>query len=80
MLVPQLNQPFFSTLVFAMEKTLFAGDYRTLICSSEEDPLKEATYIDILLRQRVDGVILVPTGSQHRRRQPSASGAKFRSC
>ena len=61
-LVPSLNQPFFSTLIFAMEKTLFAGDYRTLICSSEEDPLKEATYVDILLRQRVDGVILVPTG------------------
>jgi LacI family transcriptional regulator len=61
-LVPALNQPFFGTLIFAMEKTLFTGDYRTLICSSEEDPLKEATYVDILLRQRVDGVILVPTG------------------
>jgi LacI family transcriptional regulator len=61
-LVPQLNQPFFSALIFAMEKTLFAEDYRTLICSSEEDPFKESAYIDILLRQRVDGVIYVPTG------------------
>lgn len=61
-LVPQLNQPFFSILTFAMEKTLFASDYRTLVCSSEEDALKEAAYIDILLRQRVDGVVLVPTG------------------
>ena len=61
-LVPELNQPFFGTLVFAMEKTLFARDYRTLICSSEEDAVKEAAYVDILLRQRVDGVILVPTG------------------
>ncbi len=61
-LFPQLNQPFFSTLAFALEKSLFAEDYRTLICTSEEDTLKEAAYIDILLRQRVDGVILVPTG------------------
>jgi LacI family transcriptional regulator len=61
-LLPQLNQPFFSTLAFVMEKTLFASDYRTLICSSEEDPGKEAAYIDMLLRQRVDGVLLVPTG------------------
>lgn len=61
-LVPQLNQPFFSALIFAMEKTLFGDDYRTLICSSEEDPFKESTYIDILLRQRVDGVIYVPSG------------------
>lgn len=61
-LVPQLNQPFFSTLISAMEKTLYADDYRTLTCSSEEDAVKEAAYIDILLHQRVDGVILVPTG------------------
>lgn len=61
-LIPQLNQPFFSTLAFAVEKTLFARDYRSLICSSEEDPAKEAAYADILLRQRVDGVIVAPTG------------------
>ena len=61
-LVPELTQPFFGTLVFAMEKTLFEGDYRTLMCSSEENAVKEAAYIDILLRQRVDGVIFVPTG------------------
>jgi LacI family transcriptional regulator len=61
-LLPALNQPFFSALAFALERTLFAADYRTLICSSEGDPVKEAAYIDILLRQRVDGVILVPLG------------------
>jgi LacI family transcriptional regulator len=61
-LLPQLNQPFFSTLAFAMEKTLFANDYKTIICSSEEDPDKEAAYVDMLLRQRVDGVLIVPCG------------------
>ncbi len=61
-LVPQVNQPFFSTLIYALEKTLFSEDYRTLICSSEEDTFKESTYIDILLRQRVDGVIYIPSG------------------
>lgn len=61
-LLPQLNQPFFSTLAFAIEKTLFANDYKTIICSSEEDIDKEAAYIDMLLRQRVDGVLIVPTG------------------
>jgi len=61
-LLPQLNQPFFSTLAFAIEKTLFASNYKTLICSSEEDIDKEAAYIDMLLRQRVDGVLIVPTG------------------
>jgi LacI family transcriptional regulator len=61
-LVPQLDSPFFSGLAFAIEKSLFGQDYRTLICSAEEDLEKEDAYIEMLLRQRVDGVILVPTG------------------
>jgi LacI family transcriptional regulator len=61
-LVPQLDQPFFSALAFAVEKTLFNRDYRALVCSSEESREKEDAYIDILLRQRVDGVVLAPTG------------------
>lgn len=62
LLIPQLDHPFFSTLAFAIEKALFAQNYRTLICSAEESAEKENAYIDMLLRQRVDGVIFVPTG------------------
>ena len=61
-LIPQINQPFYSTLTFSVEKSLFSNDYRTLICSSEQHRDKENAYIEMLLRQRVDGVVLVPTG------------------
>ncbi len=61
-LVPQLDHPFFGALSFAIEKTLAANDYYTFICSAEESRDKEDAYINMLLRQRVDGVILVPTG------------------
>ncbi|MBC7811253.1 MAG: LacI family DNA-binding transcriptional regulator [Burkholderiales bacterium] len=60
-LIPQLDQPFFSALAYAIEQTLFASDYRALICSAEESQSKEVAYVEMLLRQRVDGVILVPT-------------------
>jgi LacI family transcriptional regulator len=63
LLVPQLNHPFFSTLVFSIEKILFDHDYRAFMCSAEESQEKEAAYVDMLLRQRVDGVIMVPTGT-----------------
>lgn len=62
LLIPQLDHPFFSTLAFAIEKALFAQNYRTLICSAEENATKEDAYVEMLLRQRVDGVIFVPTG------------------
>jgi LacI family transcriptional regulator len=61
-LIPQLDHPFFSTLAFSVEKSLFPHEYRTLICSAEEDQDKENAYTEIMLRQRVDGVIMVPTG------------------
>jgi LacI family transcriptional regulator len=61
-LIPQLDQPFFSALTFSIEQALFASDYRTFICSSEENRDKEDAYIDMFVRQRVEGVILVPTG------------------
>lgn len=60
-LIPQLDQPFFSALAYAIEQTLFNSDYRALICSAEENPSKELAYVEMLLRQRVDGVIVVPT-------------------
>jgi LacI family transcriptional regulator len=61
-LIPQLDQPFFSSLAFGIERALFAQGYRAFLCSSEENLEKESAYVDMLLRQRVDGVILVPTG------------------
>jgi LacI family transcriptional regulator len=62
-LVPQLAHPFFGAIAIAAEKHLFAHGYRIFLCSSEEDPDKESAYIDMLLSQRVDGVILVSTGT-----------------
>ena len=61
-LVPKLSQPFFSLLGYAIEQALFTQGYRAFLCSAEEDPAKESAYLEMLLRQRVDGVILVPTG------------------
>jgi LacI family transcriptional regulator len=61
-LVPQLDQPFFSSIAHVIEKTLFAHGYRAFLCSAEEDRDKESAYTEMLLRQRVDGLILVPTG------------------
>lgn len=60
-LVPQLDHPFFSALSFAIEKALSANDYYTFICSAEENQAQENRYIHMMVRQRVDGVILVPT-------------------
>src|SRR6516165_9561023 len=62
-LVPQLAHPYFGAIGIATEKYLFAHGYRTFLCSSEENEDKESAYIEMLLSQRVDGVILISTGT-----------------
>lgn len=61
LLVPRINEPFFAQFAFALEKTFFVSGYRTLVCSTEENPDKEREYVTILLGQQVDAVVLFPS-------------------
>lgn len=58
LIIPLLDHPFFSRLAQVMEQELFANNYRAIICNTEENPQRELEYIEILLRQRIDGVII----------------------
>jgi LacI family transcriptional regulator len=58
LIVPLLDHPFFSRMAQVMEQELFRNNYRAIICNTEEDPQREIEYIDLLLRQRVDGIII----------------------
>lgn len=60
-LIPRITEPFFSTLAFAIEKTLFDHDYRSLLCSTEQTPDKERAYVEMLLTQQVDAFIYCPS-------------------
>ena len=59
-LIPKLNDQFLGTLAYTIEKTLFDNGYRALLCSTEEALERETAYIDSLLQQQVDGVIMFP--------------------
>ncbi len=59
-LVPRLNDLYFGHLCYAIEKSLRAHDYRPFFSSTVDDHNQEIAYLDMLLRHRVDGVVLVP--------------------
>lgn len=58
LIIPLLDHPFFSRLAQIMEQELFRNDYRAIICNTEENEMLELEYMELLLRQRVDGVIV----------------------
>ncbi|GAB4517911.1 MAG: LacI family DNA-binding transcriptional regulator [Anaerolineae bacterium] len=57
-LIPILEHPSYSRMASVIEKKLFDYGYRGLICNSEEDEERETAYIEMLLRQRVEGIII----------------------
>lgn len=57
-LVPFLDHPSYSRMALAIERSLFDQGYHALICNAEEDEARERAYIEMLLRQRVEGIII----------------------
>ncbi|MFG1710356.1 LacI family DNA-binding transcriptional regulator [Nonomuraea sp. M3C6] len=60
MVVPGIGNPFFTTMVEALERRLQENGRDLLLCSSQYDPLIEARRLETLLSRRVDGLIISP--------------------
>jgi LacI family transcriptional regulator len=58
--IPAVTNPFFPELVRGIEDIASAQGYGTLLCNTDNDSDKEADYLNLLARRRVDGVLLIP--------------------
>lgn len=63
LLVPDNSNPFFADLARAIEDVSFAQGYSLMLCNSDGDDRKEASYINVLLSKQVDGLILIATSN-----------------
>ena len=61
LIISDIQNPFFTALVRAVEDQAYAHQYAIFLCNSDENSHKEALYIDLMLAERVGGVILTPT-------------------
>ncbi|MCX6046695.1 MAG: substrate-binding domain-containing protein [Chloroflexi bacterium] len=61
LLIPDIQNPFFPTLARAVEDVARAHHYSLLLCNTDENPEKEAFYIDLMVAEKVAGVIISPT-------------------
>jgi LacI family transcriptional regulator len=54
--------PFFADVVRGVEDGAHEAGYAMFLCNSDEDPLKEAGYLELAIAENVAGVILTPSG------------------
>ena len=61
LLISDIRNPFFTEMVRGIEDVAYAAGYSVILCNAEEDPGKEASYLELAVAESVGGVILTPT-------------------
>lgn len=61
LIVSDIQNPFYTSMVRAVEDVAYQQQYSLLLCNSDEDPEKEQFYIEFMRDERVAGVIASPT-------------------
>lgn len=58
MLVPDITNPFFSSIIKGAEDAARQRGYNLILCNSEDDPQREETYLRVLRERQVDGLLI----------------------
>lgn len=61
LLISDIANPFFIRAVRAIEDVAQENGYNVILCNTDEDPVKEAQYLRVLMEKRVDGIVLATT-------------------
>ncbi len=61
LILSDITNPFWPTVARGVEDAAAEKGFQTILCNTDEDPAKEATYLNLLLQRRVDGIIIAPT-------------------
>jgi len=60
LLIPDIQNPFYSDIVRGVEDVAYARDAAVILCNTDETSDREQFYVDVLKAESADGVILPP--------------------
>ena len=63
LVITDITNPFFTTLARGVEDTASDAGYTVVFCNTDESEIEEQKYLQVLLQQQVDGILLVPARS-----------------
>lgn len=62
--IPDIENPFFTSVVCGIEEVLRAADYSLLLANSNEDAARERRNVEALQAEAIAGMIFTPSGSE----------------
>ena len=63
LIIADVENPFFTSLARGVEDSALAAGYSVVLCNTDEQPDKEARYLDIAVSEHMAGVILAPSSA-----------------
>lgn len=63
MVITDITNPFWTTVTRGVEDVAQANGYSTILCNTDESEEKQEQYLQMLLRRRIDGILLVPASN-----------------
>jgi LacI family transcriptional regulator len=61
--ITDITNPFWTTVTRGVEDIAQENGYSTILCNTDENEEKQEQYLQMLLRRRTDGILLVPASS-----------------
>lgn len=62
-ILPDISNPYFMTISRGMEDTVQQHGYHLIFASGDDSPKKERDMLQVLYKQRVDAIVLAPSGA-----------------
>lgn len=63
LVLPDIENPFFTALARGVEDVAQDAGFSVVLCNSDDDPAKEARYLDIAVGDNMAGVVLAPASA-----------------
>lgn len=63
LVLTDITNPFWTTVARGVEDVAQASGYSIILCNTDESEAKQEQYLNMLLRRRIDGILLVPVRS-----------------
>jgi len=61
MLIPDIENPYFTLMTRAVEDIARAGGYSVMLCNTDDDPEREQEYLRVAVSDPVAGIVMVPS-------------------